>query len=963
MGSIPRPRTRGAGYGESICREGRTSYAGVVSSTRPARRRRFPSAGRSHVNRPTRSPSRVDAKVGRVAPPRPNSPHQGATWPGKTVAHTGIGLALVGGGGFYAYQNVDFESPGSAPTPAQERADRINAGRLDDKLMAGDERGHWDRRSPPASVCSRSTRGKPRPRQGSRAGADRGVPRRGFQPRGAQKGGRRFIGELVRSAPRGPMGMEKARPCASRPRRGARSGGQADAGCAVAAGQGRGFALYLGWAAQAVATEEGGSAMARASDPGAYAWVGRSSRSVRGDKARGDVRAGDRKQPDKKHIGRVGLVEIRPSPATRTARSALRHLREAPESADRPPPRSSRAWTLYGDEPSSGSASRSQQNATARRASSTRPTCPMGEARSPPSRCTKKAGQSQTRRGAADSTKPSSSSRACVRIPALVGLTGSTGRGEVVEARVTIEKAAKLDDRSAVAQLWLGRVLADTSINEINGRRRVPQRDATRASRLRGYVALAQLLGKRGTPRAPSSVLAPSPMRPRRIRLGQRWGWVHGRSRFRRRRGVVPHRARVDPDFAEARLKPGRYPRRAGRYADAIAEYQVLLKKEPNREDVSLRLGTTFERLRSSATREDLPEAPVDGRGTSRRSGRAGGGRSGRDRRSGSSSPSRKSSFRPGSAAADGLLLARGGRALAGKLDEASKDLTEAITVDPQAEYHEMWAAPRAEEGRGAAMGQYQAALAMDAHAPGARGARRMQLERHDWTMPRPRPGAAQLEVHDAALWRRRRVGRQEAAGRGDDAYNKSTDRDDKRGPCTSSSASSNQPTTAHGPSRTSRERSSSHRTPPGSPRPTARSRSATARVQPGKACDCLPPRRQARGTDRQVARRAEEAVPELRLGTGRRSGTPRPALCRGRAQDGILGTVRPGRRSAMPRSASGGRRNRPGSSGCTRQLSKPRQARARSTENAASPGRSSTSGSTAWSTRSRSASAGDRWR
>jgi tetratricopeptide (TPR) repeat protein len=799
---LPPPDAGGTGYGEVELPPAADELAGVVSFNKTGAAE-APKRGSVSLSPEPVPVARVDPKVGRAAPTPTKPPvtkEQRARrnrWLGL-----GIGLALVGGGGFYAYQNVDFEVSGFRSAPAQERADRISAGLASmHKLMMGDERGHWDQAIAAGKRVLALQPGNPDALATSAQAQIAAYLDEGSNLAQRKKAADDLIGELVKTSAKGNE-VEKAQALRSTLDEGrGEEAKKALAALSQRAPKDADLALYLGWAAQAGGDwKTAAAAFARAGDrmPALYG-LGRAQLALgERDKARATFEQVIAKQPDKKHIGAwVGLVEIQTKPGEKNREDELAAICEkAPERLTAHPHDLSRAWTLYADEAVLGqrfeiAVERYRQ---ARKLDESNLTAMVGSALASVEVHEQGGGKANLVEARRELEKAIQLQPGAESIPALVGLTRiNLAEGKVMEARATIEKAVKLDEKSAVAQLWLGRVLADNSINEINGAQGAFRRAMTLAPRdFAAYVALAQLLGKRGDTKGALAVLAPiADASKKDPPLANALGMAYvGARDFAAAEASFRTALSVDPELAEARLNLADTLVAQGRYADAVAEYQKLLKNEPAREDVSLRLGTTFERMRKFGDAEKIFQKllSTDGGNVPSVRARAAAGRFwARQKKWELVSEQEKLLFAADPRQPTAFFLRGAVELSEGKLDEAMKDLTEAITLEPQAEYHEtMGRLYEEKKDIGAAMGQYNAALAMDNALAGAHaGLGRMHLERHDWDSALASlQRATQLDDYDAALWEGigdAYVGQKDPV-KALEAYDKSTDRDAKRG-------------------------------------------------------------------------------------------------------------------------------------------------------------------------------------
>jgi tetratricopeptide (TPR) repeat protein len=275
------------------------------------------------------------------------------------------------------------------------------------------------------------------------------------------------------------------------------------------------------------------------------------------------------------------------------------------------------------------------------------------------------------------------------------------------------------------------------------------------------YVALAQLMGARGDTKGALLVLATvADAAKKDPPLANALGMAYlGAKDYPAAEAAFRTALAVDSGYAEARLNLADTLALRGRYGDAVVEYQKLRQAEPKREDVALRLATTYEKMRRFDSAEKLLREllSTDGGNVPSTRARAAAGRFWvRQNQIALAGEQVAPLFAADPRQPTGFYLRGVVLFFDGRIDEAIKDVTEAVQIEPQSEYWETLGRMQEKKGELApAMASFNHAIQMDAtFAAPHSGLGRLHLLRRDWDAALASfQRASTLDTLDASIW------------------------------------------------------------------------------------------------------------------------------------------------------------------------------------------------------------------
>ncbi|MBI4510477.1 MAG: zinc-ribbon domain-containing protein [Deltaproteobacteria bacterium] len=659
----------------------------------------------------------------------------------KIGAAVAAGVVLLLGGGIYGYVRMQA---------AKERETTIKNSLAETrKLLSSDEAGHWDR-----AVAATQKALKIDPKNAEALGfkaqalmaatLDEGTGEKARIDRADE-----VMNEIGRLGAHGPE-IEKAQAVRMILDGKGEEAAKALAGLGQVHRDDLNLPLYQGWAElDAGRAEKAKNAFERAAQmsPGRLPALYGSARALlaMGQSEWPNAKAAFDKVLAKRsgHVGaRIGLAEMVPRDrlGTREKRLAEIVLSKEAETAHRKD--LSRAWSLYGDEALIGG----RVDDAATRYNEAQKDDPRNLDASVGIAITS---MEQGKLPEARSRLDTILALAPSNIHALLGATRlSLLEGKVADAHNYIDRAVAVDSASSEVQLWLGHVLEKDSVGPgILGAQEAYQKSIELdKERYEAYIALSRLLLSQGKAEEGLQVLSPvEKAAGDDTVLANTLGAAYlGANDPTKAESWFRQALLIDGKNIEARSNLGAALEAQGKTDEAIQEYENANERAGgSREDIALKLAMAYEKSKRVGDAEKLFDrllTPKDGKSVSI-SARAAAGRFFARRNDGTRSLSVGDSILAEDPRHPAGMFLRGFGLLADeKLLDARKAMTEAVSIDPQAQYYDgLGRVYERQMSLDDALGAYDNAIKRDPNYVAPRlGRARIYMLRREWSLALP---------------------------------------------------------------------------------------------------------------------------------------------------------------------------------------------------------------------------------
>jgi tetratricopeptide (TPR) repeat protein len=679
-------------------------------------------------------------------------------------------VVVLGGAGFYVYTQVDAKILGIKTQPYVAREEMITQGILATrKFMAADDPGHWDKAAREAQkVIGLDAE------QGEAAGLFiqahlAAVIDEGLGEKAHLDAADAQITAAVKQGIKHPE-FEKAQAL-----RELLEDKPADAKKRLAAvGQRlRGdpdIPLYHGWIALemrdwASAQRNFEAAISRAPNriPALYGLGVALAALGEKDKAKAQFEKVLDKRPDRKHFGAwLGITEMIPPDREGTREKTLGIMVERAHERETANPRDlGRAWTLYADEAyvKNNIDTAAERYRKAIEIDKRNLDALVGVALT-----SLEQGKKEDARGRLQSVLALDPKHPGM----LIGLTRlALLDGKPADAFAAISQAVQAAPKNAQVQLWLGHVLAADPSVDPNQTAETAYRAAIDLAPPEDYqaqVALARLLGR--TPgREADAVAILAPVEKAALAdsvlantLGEAYLGVKDAPAAEKwfRQALT-----VNAANATARSNLGAALELAGRMPEALVEYEAAYKTDEKTEEIALRLALAYEKAKRPAAAKAVYTGLLDesqGRQPSITARAAAGRFFARRGEAAAAKQQGEAILAVDPRYPAGLFLRGFGLLADGKLNDAQKDITDAIGIDPQAQYWDgLGRVFEKQNLLSEALGRFEKAIDTDgAYVAPRLGRARIRMLRAEWGKALTElEEAAKLEPENADVWAR----------------------------------------------------------------------------------------------------------------------------------------------------------------------------------------------------------------